>query len=459
MIVLICTFSFTAVRSAEPPSSLKLTVPDFTVTKIGTADYVEIPNGEILLLEQGRPRVPYYTQSIEYPKDYIVQDVKLKEKSGMKKPTGMNLPVVILDRELKSPVTVKEGRYPEKDFDWKVWDNPDSSHTLVISVYPFTYDPKTTEVTFYTTYQFEIPYIKSAVFITGLTTDKNAYNPTEKVKIELELQSTNRIDQTTIIVAFYREGLDKVIATLPPKLEKSLNGKKTVTFEWQPVSVPTGNYQAVVVLKDNAGHTLDTRPVEFRLGIPKGEVTQFNVSPAHFKIGDNLVLVLDFKNTGSCPLSGNCTFILQDSAKIIKQSSYPLTDLKPAQSFHFKDTWNTSGAKKGTLYYIVGYVTYEGGTTRAEHKLVSTNYLPEAKFSCEPPKSKIGEKIKFDASGSTDTDGSIIEYTWDFGDGATATGKSVTHSYQQKGNYEITLTVTDNEGGTASAKQILSVNE
>ena len=59
-----------------------------------------------------------------------------------------------------------------------------------------------------------------------------------------------------------------------------------------------------------------------------------------------------------------------------------------------------------------------------------------------------GVSITFDGSGSYDTDGSIVSYDWDFGDGNTATGVSPAHAYAQDGTYTVTLTVTDDDGAT-----------
>jgi PKD domain-containing protein/beta-propeller repeat-containing protein/all-beta uncharacterized protein/S-layer family protein len=55
--------------------------------------------------------------------------------------------------------------------------------------------------------------------------------------------------------------------------------------------------------------------------------------------------------------------------------------------------------------------------------------------------------VTFDGSASTDSDGgTIVSYAWDFGDGSTATGAVVSHTYTQPGLYYATLKVTDNEG-------------
>ncbi len=54
----------------------------------------------------------------------------------------------------------------------------------------------------------------------------------------------------------------------------------------------------------------------------------------------------------------------------------------------------------------------------------------------------------FDATGSIDPDGVISTYTWDFGDGDDGTGPTPQHTFPATGTYQVTLTVTDNRGGT-----------
>ena len=64
--------------------------------------------------------------------------------------------------------------------------------------------------------------------------------------------------------------------------------------------------------------------------------------------------------------------------------------------------------------------------------------------------------VQFDGSTSYDP-GPIVGYIWDFGDGATATGPSPSHTFTASGDHYVTLTVTDSDGLTGSAQRLISV--
>jgi PKD repeat protein len=81
---------------------------------------------------------------------------------------------------------------------------------------------------------------------------------------------------------------------------------------------------------------------------------------------------------------------------------------------------------------------------------------PVASFTFDPSSPDAGQSVSFDASGSTD-DGSIASYEWDFGDGETASGASTSHTFDSAGDYDVQLTVTDDEGATATATQTVQV--
>ncbi|HEY9378346.1 MAG TPA: PKD domain-containing protein, partial [Jiangellaceae bacterium] len=69
----------------------------------------------------------------------------------------------------------------------------------------------------------------------------------------------------------------------------------------------------------------------------------------------------------------------------------------------------------------------------------------------------VGETIVMTGSGH-DNDGDPITYEWNFGDGGTATGQTVSHAYSSHGPKNVTLTVRDNRGGTGPRQESVTVN-
>jgi len=81
------------------------------------------------------------------------------------------------------------------------------------------------------------------------------------------------------------------------------------------------------------------------------------------------------------------------------------------------------------------------------------NFEPFANFSIK----NVGCKVIFNASSSYDVDGVIVSYEWNFGDGTTASGVEVTHTYSSGGVYNVTLTVVDDRGLKNSISKEISV--
>ena len=71
----------------------------------------------------------------------------------------------------------------------------------------------------------------------------------------------------------------------------------------------------------------------------------------------------------------------------------------------------------------------------------------------------IDEEITFDGSGSTDEDGSIANYTWDFGDTTTGYGINPTHVYGTPREYTVILTVTDDEEATDTNETTVVISQ
>jgi PKD repeat protein len=60
--------------------------------------------------------------------------------------------------------------------------------------------------------------------------------------------------------------------------------------------------------------------------------------------------------------------------------------------------------------------------------------------------------VQLDGSQSTDPDGDIVSYQWDFGDNTTGNGPQVEHTYTVSGSFVVTLTVTDSAGNASTAQ-------
>ena len=80
-------------------------------------------------------------------------------------------------------------------------------------------------------------------------------------------------------------------------------------------------------------------------------------------------------------------------------------------------------------------------TLRDEERLAPRDNVTTTARQGTPP-----HKVTFDGTGSTAVSGSIVSWAWDFGDGNSATGPTVSHTYTTPGEYFARLTVTDSNG-------------
>lgn len=102
-------------------------------------------------------------------------------------------------------------------------------------------------------------------------------------------------------------------------------------------------------------------------------------------------------------------------------------------------------------------VTDENGNKNTTTQTVEIkDRTPTAAFSL-PASLTAGDLATFDGSSSSDPDGTIVSYSWSFGDGATASGAQPSHTYTTAGEHTVELTVTDNAGSTASVSHLVTV--
>jgi PKD repeat protein len=250
-----------------------------------------------------------------------------------------------------------------------------------------------------------------------------------------------------------------VSLSLPVQRAKVRAGDTTLLWEWETKSVPAGDYTIELLVNDESGNILARVQEQVRVGIPAGKLVSFTAEPNPFRIGEDINLTLEFQNTGSCPFSGEGIFRLFREDSLIAEFSSPYENLAPGSSVTLTRTWHTGQAEKGVNYYVTAFVRYGGNATPVQQVRLSTNRPPSAKFSFRPQQPAPGQSVAFDASTSTDADGEIVDYRWDFGDGATAQGIKTAHRYQLPGVYGVKLTVTDNEGGIMTDTQPVEIKE
>ena len=122
--------------------------------------------------------------------------------------------------------------------------------------------------------------------------------------------------------------------------------------------------------------------------------------------------------------------------------------------------WDTDWIEEPIITYIYKssgnfssklQIKDNGGKTAIKIKKISILPLEEGKIipiaiSNGPYSGIVNQSIAFDASGSYDSDGTIQNYTWIFGDGTISYEKTTIHAYFEEGTYIVTLLVVDNDG-------------
>ena len=167
-----------------------------------------------------------------------------------------------------------------------------------------------------------------------------------------------------------------------------------------------------------------------------------NAAPTAAFTSSTADLVASFDGTGSADSDGTVT-----------DHSWAFGDGSTGTGATTSHTYAAAGT-----YTVTLTVTDDGGATATiSHPVTVTapagNAAPTAAFTS----STADLVASFDGTGSADSDGTVTDHSWAFGDGSTGTGATTSHTYAAAGTYTVTLTVTDDGGATATISHPVTV--
>lgn len=134
----------------------------------------------------------------------------------------------------------------------------------------------------------------------------------------------------------------------------------------------------------------------------------------------------------------------------------PSTESTEPITTHVYET--TEGQVTKSLSVTLTVTDAEGNTDTTTKTVEVEDRPPVAAFTV-PSTVNADSPVQFDGSASSDPDGTVTGYSWDFGDGSTATGATPSHTYAKPGVYTVTLIVTDNAGKTTGISHQITVDD
>lgn len=291
----------------------------------------------------------------------------------------------------------------------------------------------------------------AAVDVNGTETTLSntlTYYTEESVPVIVQIQATMTVDVT--------EGT----APLTVAFDASSSTGDITSYSWSfgdgetadanninhTFTIP-GTYTAKLTITDSNG---DTSSDTATITVTEAVVT--NTPP--------IAAITPSATTGEAPLT--ITFDgsgSSDSDGTISTYTWNFGDGSSATGKQVSHTFTDAGTFSASLM-----VTDDQGLTSttsipiiATVPVQETNQPPVAAISVTTSTGKAPLTVSFSASGSTDPDGTIANYTWNFGDGSSGSGISAPHTYTTEADYIATLQVTDDQGMTSTASTTITV--
>jgi len=286
--------------------------------------------------------------------------------------------------------------------------------------------------------------------VEDLKVSKESVQLQEEVGIEAKVTNQGCAKAGRCLISFRVDGKEfdrRPVPELGPRMSA------VVSTSWKAASPGKHTISAFVdvdnqVKESQEGNNERSRSI-WVIALPDLTVIEFSLSTEAPEAGESVVISALIANIGEVSTEARTEVVFQvDGKEFYREEIQPLG---PGSKKEIRSRWIAEGGVH-TIEVVVDpkdriREENERNNKRSIQIEVKVNRPPIANPD-GPYKGYVGEPIKFDGSGSYDPDGRIAEYRWDFGDGYTAEGVSVTHTYKREGEYEVCLTVRDDDGAT-----------
>lgn len=195
------------------------------------------------------------------------------------------------------------------------------------------------------------------------------------------------------------------------------------------------NLVYVGVYSDLNGNALDEGLLNFNTAPSGGWFTVTLTPGIQFNAGSTFYLVVGADGLISFPAGADVDATIPNKSYYFDNSSFTWKNL------------NTVGGFENGAFLVRALGTISGGGNTPPNAVASV-----------PTTGNTNQAITFDGSGSNDTDGTISQYSWNFGDGTNGSQAVTSHTYSQPNTYTWTLTVTDDDGATDQATGQITIS-
>ncbi|NKQ39431.1 MAG: PKD domain-containing protein, partial [Methanosarcinales archaeon] len=270
----------------------------------------------------------------------------------------------------------------------------------------------------------------------------------DTLNLTASFENNGSVDATNVGFEFFNGITTLYTGTIDIPANSSINHTFAINVSEIMRNLTSGimiDFENQILEENEENNILHFRALMPDLSVERGAITAINK-------GDTVSLRVIVKNKGIGDADANLTLLDQD-LNPIKHIEFNISGFEEYSIFKVVETtlpiteWNQ-------VYFISVESKY--GDANENDNLDAVNrdkllMLPIVTFTHYPQVPIIGQNVSFDAGESSDADGNITQYIWNFGDGSNVVVTNIStieHTFLSDGVYTISLAIVDDEGLT-----------